>query len=135
MEANKKQNHNNSSVSYANKSTRSQHKNQVSNLPVQGSQKPTIISDLCFHIKLPNGIPNYQKISHLQITQQNTASNSATISATKLKFFLIFFVFSEEFSVKTKHFHGSSVIKKDHNKNPSTMHCNAKVSPLLMGRV
>ena len=91
------------------KSTRSCPKNQVSNLPVQGSQKPTIISDLCFHIKLPNGISNHQKINYLQITQQNTASNSATISATKLKFFLIFFVFSEEFSVKTKHFYSNPV--------------------------
>ena len=86
-----------------------QAKKQVSNLSVQGCQKLTIISDLCFHIKLPNGISNHKKINYLQIAQQNIASNSATISATKLKFFLIFFVFSEEFSVKTKHFYSNSV--------------------------
>ena len=96
----------------------SQAKKQVSNLPVQGCQKLTTISDLCFHIKLPNGISNHKKINYLQITQQNTASNSATISATKLKFFLIFFVFSEEFSDKTKHFYSSSVIKKPITKTP-----------------
>lgn len=89
---------------------------------------PTPASILYFQILFPNT----RKSTTYKPHNKTCLPNTATISATKSKIFQDFFNFFEEFSDKTKHFYNNSA-SEDLEQNPTTMHCNAKRYPLLLG--